>query len=598
LCRAPSTPRHNPSAMDMLETRRLAFLEKHAVGKAPNGRKRIRLVPNSAAVVTGGATRIKPGARRVTRFIELLEQFATVPWASMRFNVNEMMLRRLVHAHLPLIAGDHYADEKNHLEALVNAPDKSGNVVWVTNRQQGKTSTLARFLAALVILSPMEGSLVCVYSTNLDRATELLKGAKMYILHLRPTSDVAVTILQNNERSMAVRTWEGAVHSVAARPRSADSCRGDAPKAAIFDEIAFVTPDFWYQFAYPLLQVGRRVFTCATTPPHFGSFFSLFVESVRKANAKGDNFFRLINHSLVCGECEKADIAEECAHRLFLVPPWKSVIKFWKMRTLVPENRLRDFEQEVYGVLTKQAGGYLPRKLIQAFIDRPRVAKCVAARSSPVYVAVDPPSHQRSRMGVAAIMWQPNGTIVCLGVAEIAALHSDTYQLMLVLGDFIRQLRRHPWISTFRTLVPIIEANNNSILSLSLLGTFKASPPMAMPFLERHFSRAIVDNVGVLTTEQNKHAMLQLTLTSMMDGRLFLCDPTITTGRQAYDARSKCKSAVDDIVLLGDELEAMRDQPDGKISGKLNSGQGDDLAMAFMMGLYWGQCCNALALWR
>lgn len=583
--------------MDLLETRRLAFLAQNAVSAPPPDAKRRRLVPNNAAVRSGDVkTRLKPGAARVVRFIELLEEFSHVPWANMKFEVNELMLRRLMHAHLPLIAGQYYDDEKNHLESLVNAPDKSGNVVWVTNRQQGKTSTLSRFLAALTILSPTEGSLVCVYSTNLDRATELLKGAKMYLTYLKKTSDVAIEMIQNNERSMTVRTKAGAVHSVAARPRSADSCRGDAPKAAIFDEIAFVTPDFWYQFAYPLLQVGRRVFTCATTPPHFGSFFSLFVDSVRTANAKGDNFFRLINHSLVCEECEKADISEQCAHRLFLVPPWKSVIKFWKMRTLVPENRLRDFEQEVYGVLTKQAGGYIPKKLVDAFVARPTRDDCAAPRRTPVYVAVDPPSHQRSRMGVAALMWNDDGSIVCLGASEIGALRCDTLQLQMTLADFVAKLRKHPWVSSYRTIVPIIEANNNSILSLSLLNVFKSYPPMAMPFLERHFAKAIVENVGVLTTEENKHAMLQLTLASLMDGRLFCASHFVTVDRSSYDKRAKPVAPEKATELLGKELVAMRDTPDGKISGRIDSGQGDDLAMAFMMGLYWGHCCNALRL--
>ena len=251
--------------MDLLETRRLAYLAQNAISSSRPETKRQRLVPNSAVVHKGAVkARLKPGAARVVRFIELLEEFSHVPWANMKFEVNELMLRRLMHAHLPLIAGTYYDDEKNHLEALVNSPDKSGNVVWITNRQQGKTSTLSRFLAALTILSPAEGSLVCVYSTNLDRATELLKGAKMYIMHLKSSSDVAVEIVQNNERSMTVRTKGGALHSVAARPRSADSCRGDAPKAAIFDEIAFVTPDFWYQFAY---RSSRSAAVSSRAPP-------------------------------------------------------------------------------------------------------------------------------------------------------------------------------------------------------------------------------------------------------------------------------------------------------------------------------------------
>ena len=193
-------------------------------------------------------------------------------------------------------------------------------------------------------------------------------------------------------------------------------------------------------------------------------------------------------------------------------------------------------------------------------------------------------------------MWMSNGTIVCVGAAELPALRCDSLQLQIALGVFVRELREHPWVGKFRDIVPIIEANNNSILSLSLLNVFKAYPPMRMPFLERHFARAIIDNVGVLTTEENKHAMLQFTLSALMDGRLFICSTLTTTGKTSYDKRAKKIAPCDTVELLNKELIAMRDLPDGKISGKMDSGQGDDLAMAFMMGLYWAHCCNALGV--
>ena len=40
-------------------------------------------------------------------------------------------------------------------------------------------------------------------------------------------------------------------------------------------------------------------------------------------------------------------------------------------------------------------------------------------------------------MGVAALLWQNDGSIVCLGVAELSALRCDTLQLQLVLSDFV-----------------------------------------------------------------------------------------------------------------------------------------------------------------
>ena len=109
---------------------------------------------------------------------------------------------------------------------------------------------MALFLAALTVLAPIQGSLVNVYSVNYDRATELLKAAKAYLnwyIDLGPSE--CPSIITSNERSMRVKTWEGVEHEIAARGRNPDSCRGDNPAAALFDEIAFVQPAFWYQFA-------------------------------------------------------------------------------------------------------------------------------------------------------------------------------------------------------------------------------------------------------------------------------------------------------------------------------------------------------------
>lgn len=195
---------------------------------------------------------------KVARFIALLKLLSTAPWAPLTFNVNESMIARLTASHLPLIVGAaQWKNERTSLLELIG-PDleDAQNVVWVTNRQQGKTTTLSKFVAALSLVSPVGGNLFCVYSTNLDRAQELTRAAKKYLYWLQ--SDPAASaqlhsldipspaFVQDNERvySLAVGNI---VNTVLARPKSADSCRGDAPRAAVFDEIAFVSADFWFK---------------------------------------------------------------------------------------------------------------------------------------------------------------------------------------------------------------------------------------------------------------------------------------------------------------------------------------------------------------
>lgn len=46
-----------------------------------------------------------------------------------------------------------------------------------------------------------------------------------------------------------------AINTCVARPKRVESCRGDAPAAAFFDEAAFMEEDFFNRFARPLLMV-------------------------------------------------------------------------------------------------------------------------------------------------------------------------------------------------------------------------------------------------------------------------------------------------------------------------------------------------------
>lgn len=71
--------------------------------------------------------------------------------------------------------------------------------------------------------------------------------------------------------------------------------------------------------------------------------------------------------------------------------------------------QLKTFETEVYGVLEKQRNTYLPERLVDEAFSAPVVRKCTSGKREPVYIAVDPPSHQRSNFGVAALIYGSSG---------------------------------------------------------------------------------------------------------------------------------------------------------------------------------------------
>ena len=200
----------------------------------------------------GDASRAAVG--QLASFLGLLQDLGTAPWANHFFSTNDRMLKRLTAAHLPLIVGAKAAQANRELlvsfcDSETNLTD-ARNTVWITNRQQGKTSTLGKFIAALALFSPCGGLLSTIYSTGLDRAVELIKAAKQYINWFRTSFKgqsalSAVAYTRDNERSFTLRTAAGIENEVAARPRSVDSCRGDAPRSAFFDEAAFMSENFW-----------------------------------------------------------------------------------------------------------------------------------------------------------------------------------------------------------------------------------------------------------------------------------------------------------------------------------------------------------------
>ena len=102
------------------------------------------------------ADRTGPGELALVHFLQMLDhiQFNS-PEKSMHFPVNSEILKRLVVNHLGVIVGEGVA--ASHSEQLIGIVTKkklkSQSLCWVTNRQQGKTTTISKFLAALLLMS-------------------------------------------------------------------------------------------------------------------------------------------------------------------------------------------------------------------------------------------------------------------------------------------------------------------------------------------------------------------------------------------------------------------------------------------------------------
>jgi len=535
----------------------------------------------------------RDGLTQLSKFIRLLDHLGTAPWASIYFDVNAAILRRLTAAHLKLIAPSVPIADAMHMIDPRNVLDGAGNLVWITNRQQGKTTTLARFLAALSIASPSGGLLTTVYSTSLDRSVELVKAAKAYLYWMTTGagihSDYPITLIRDNERMFCVSNGY-ANNEVIARPKNPESCRGDAPKSAIFDEIGFIGKRLWEEFAFPLLQVGGRIFTCATTPPPPNSFFAVFVNQVQSQNSKNDYFFELINHSLTCDTCLEAGVATECCHNLMYLPPWKSLVTLNQMLSLVANKDT--YQMEVYGVLGGSGTEYIPFKLVDAALARETVSN--PFQTDHIWLAIDPASHGVSDFAAIAFVLTHDGVHVIIGGFSINMNRCQTTEVQLVMHAFLKKIRQHPFVTSDTMLVPIIECNSNEILAMSILTVCKIYSPVFVPWDAESFDTGISPGIGVWMTHENKMAAIQCLYQCFLDGRISFATQFVVTDRSAFVSNTSEMLPGTIKNMLREQLVALQDQPDGSVSGK-HLGN-DDVACAMLLGIYWSMCARSLML--
>lgn len=534
--------------------------------------------------------------RQLMAFVRLINHMCNCPWSNIKFDINYQILMRLTASHMQLIAPGAPQTLCSILDPRA-VLEGAQNVCWITNRQQGKTSTLARFLAAVAVACPLGGLVFTVYSTSLDRSVELIKSAKQYIFWLDSKEgrhpEFNFSIDRNNERMFALKVKSpfgdaDVVNQCWARPKNPESCRGDAPRAAIFDEVAFIGKRLWTDFAFPLLQVKGRVFTLATTPPAPSSWFSVFVDQIRARNKANDFFFNLINHSLSCAKCLEAGEAVDCCHNLAFVPPWKSLVTLNQMLNLATDKEA--YAIEVYGILAAGGSEYIPAKLVDAALQRTRISEQFAADF--LWVSIDPPAHGVSDFAGTAFVMSPTGVYVFVGMFNVNVKRCQTTEVQQIVHQFLERLRKHPLVGPELTLIPIIECNNNEILSMSILRVFEHYGSVHIPWTDDNFGVSISHGIGVWMNHDNKMAMLQSMYQTLMDGRIAFASSIVVADKTAYVANA---TAIDGESLLAKwavQLKAMQDQPDGSISGK-HLGN-DDLATACMQGIYWSISARAM----
>lgn len=205
-----------------------------------------------------------------------------------------------------------------------------------------------------------------------------------------------------------------------------------------------------------------------------------------------------------------------------------------------------------------------------------------------IYVSIDPASHTRSSMGIAALAYsEKRADIVLLSSASIPVSCAAIENIVDLIDRFIDSLLSQRNCDT-ATLVPIIEVNHSDLVAASILGPFKKrSAHYNMPFTRDRFTKAITPGIGVATTSYVKELAVQKFRECLTDHRIKTSRALLVPSASSFNPAAPQFTIAEAIDMLKDQLAAFKLQPDGTISGKTTAGQDDDQAWALLQGIVW-----------
>lgn len=299
--------------------------------------------------------------------------------------------------------------------------------------------------------------------------------------------------------------------------------------------------------------------------------------------------FEYINHSLVCDACAERGLPDKCLHALKYIPPWKSYKGLQGLKKTVAKKDRAAFLEEVYGMVTTADAFFFPREIVDAEFA---VLKALATVPAEIYVAIDPASHNRSSMGIAAIAYC-GPEVFLLASASVPVSTANIDNVVAVIDGLVVSLQAQRNLDT-ATIVPIIEVNHSDVVASSLLQPFKArTGHYTMPFTSDRFKRGITPGVGVYTTTKVKQAAVIQFRTILRDHRVRVSRQLVVPSAADFNPAAPIPSPADAIDLLKDQLAAFKLHPDGSISGKTSAGHDDDQAWALLMAITWAETIRA-----
>jgi hypothetical protein len=89
----------------------------------------------------------------------------------------------------------------------------------------------------------------------------------------------------------------------------------------VMEEFTRCDPEVWQEVVVPILGVNNTSILAISTPLGEDNWYTSLLT---RKNETGDALFNVKQFTLVCDDCKKAGVSENCQHRMDLLPPWKS----------------------------------------------------------------------------------------------------------------------------------------------------------------------------------------------------------------------------------------------------------------------------------
>lgn len=222
------------------------------------------------------------------------------------------------------------------------------------------------------------------------------------------------------------------------------------------DEGAFVDAGMMTTIVAPLFELKNCCLICISSPqgkdnPYSRLFFA-------KNPVTGESMFNTYHAKLVCELCEKKEMLQICPHNKHLFPFWKNEDK-QEITAYIMGGRNSTFQQESLGLISDLEGLLFPKRDLEDFRNKELYFYSMHTKCKRVLISMDPNQGGDNETSLFA-------TTYCQGQFLIVGVDSASCKTPLEVEyffkQFIKKLRRHPWLSNALFMLAV-ESNTGMV---------------------------------------------------------------------------------------------------------------------------------------